>query len=133
MGEENNVVPTIPQVVTPVVETESQLTAPLIDHATRVTRVEERQAQHREEMIRQLAQLEERMATAASSQVESLRERIAGLEAKIAASAEKVETVVTPDAVELTTLPDVAPSPEPPEKLRQGMRHRRKAKRKGGK
>lgn len=127
MDEENNVVPTIPQVVTPVVETESQLTAPLIDHATRVTRVEERQAQHQQEMLRQLEQLEERMATAASSQVESLRERIAGLEEKIAANAIVAEKI--PDAVELTTLPDVAPSPEPPEKMRSGMRHRRKAKR----
>lgn len=113
------------QIITPVVETESKLTAPLIDHEGKITRIEERQAQHQEEMIRQLGELESRLVTATSSQVAGIEERIARLESKIAES-----TPVPDESVELT-LPDVETSPEPPEKIRQGLSHRRKARRKG--
>jgi hypothetical protein len=127
-GELRTIPEAATQIVTPVVETESKLTAPLIDHEGRVVRIEERQAQHQEEMVRQLAGLEERMQSASASQMASLQERFNALEARMAAPVE--EAGVPDESVELT-LPDVETSPEPPEKLRQGMRHRRKAKRKG--
>lgn len=113
------------QVITPVVETESKLTAPLIDHEGKITRIEERQAQHQEEMIRQLGELESRLVTATSGQIAGIEEKIARLESKLAES-----TPVPDESVELT-LPDVETSPAPPEKIRQGLRHRRKERRKG--
>ncbi len=116
------------QIITPVVETESKLTAPLIDHEGRVVRIEERQAQHQEETLRQLANLEERMQSATASQLAALQERFNALEAKLAAPTEEVG--LPDESVELS-LPEVEASPAPPEKLRQGMRHRRAAKRKG--
>lgn len=115
------------QVITPIVETESRLTTPLIDHAGKIAHIEERQAQHQEETLRQLAALEERMQNASTAQLSALQERFSALEAKLAAPAE--EAGLPDESVELT-LPDVEASPAPPEKVRQGIRHRRAEKRK---
>jgi hypothetical protein len=117
------------QVITPVVETESQLTAPLIDHASKIAHIEDQQARQQEESLRQIASLEERLTTATGSQVSALQARIDELEGRLAAPVQE-DLGIPDESVELT-LPDVEPSPEPPEKVRQGMRHRRKAKKKG--
>lgn len=127
-GEHSHDAPPVP-VVTPIVEKAAELTQPVIDHTEKITRIEERQAQHQEEMLRQLSGLEERLANATGSQIDSLLMRIAKLEDKIAATA---EPVIPDDSIELT-LPEIEPSPAPPEKARQGLRHRRIAKRKGKK
>lgn len=119
-----------PQIITPVVETESKLTAPLIDHEGKITRIEERQAQHQEEMARQLQGLEERLITATGSQVGALEHRIADMETRMNEERVAVSVEPEPEAVDLT-LPDVEASPAPPEKIRQGLSHRRKARRKG--
>ncbi|SRR6266567_1403335 len=109
-------------VVTPVVDTSDHLVAPVVDHTEKITRIEERQAQHQEELVRQLAALEERLQTASGAQVARLEEKIATLEGKLAQEA------APPESVELE-LPEVETSPAPPEKIRQGLRHRRKSKR----
>ncbi len=119
-----------PPVITPVIDAGSELVAPVVDHTEKITRIEERQAQHQEEMVRQLAGLEERLVTATSSQVAGIEERIVKLEEKIAASAAASAEEIVPDSVDMN-LPDVEASPAPPEKMRQGLSHRRKAKRKG--
>lgn len=128
MGDE---VETPTQVVTPVVETESHLTEPLIDHAGKIAHIEERQAHHETELVRQLGDLETRLQTATGAQVSSISERIAALEAKIEAlatpPAEEVEDI--PDEAVDFTPPEVEPSPAPPEKVRRGMRFRKKARR----
>ena len=117
----------IPTVVTqPIDQTGDALVTPIVDHTEKITRIEERQAQHQEEMIRQLSELEERLRTASSSQVEGLISRINALEEKLTASA-RVEA--TPHSVEIVP-PAIVTSPEPVEKIRQGLIHRRKAKRK---
>ena len=113
----------IPPVVAPVIDTGNELVAPVVDHTEKITRIEERQAQHQEEMIRQLGELESRLVTATSGQIAGIEEKIARLESKLAES-----TPVPDESVELT-LPDVETSPAPPEKIRQGLRHRRKARR----
>ncbi|SRR6266566_1832982 len=110
-------------VVTPVVETGNELVAPVVDHAERVTRIEERQAQHQEEMLRQIGELETRLQNASGEQVTRLEARIAELEGRLEREA------APPESVELE-LPDVETSPAPPEKIRQGLRHRRKERRK---
>lgn len=119
------------QVVTPVVETESHLTSPMIDHAGKIAHIEERQAHHETELVRQLGDLETRLQTATGEQVSSISERIAALEAKIEALAtpptEEIEEAPG-DAVDFTP-PEVEPSPAPPEKVRRGLRYRRKARR----
>jgi hypothetical protein len=116
--------PTVP-IVTPVVDTgERELIDPVINLTERATRIEEQQARHQEELVRQLGELETRLANASSSQVDSLRERIASLEAKL----EAATPPDVPESVELT-VPDIEASPAPPEKERRGLRHRRKAKR----
>lgn len=117
----------VPPVVAPVIDTGNELVAPVVDHTEKITRIEERQAQHQEEMLRELRGLEERLVTATGSQVGALEERIVKLEGQIAAAA---APVVPDESVELT-LPDVETSPAPPERIRQGLRHRRKERRKG--
>ena len=118
--------PEAPIIVPPVQEANHELVAPVVDHAEKITRLEEHQARQEEEYGRQLIELEGRLSTATGSQVSALEEKIAALEAKIEASAAApVEAV--PDAVDFS-VPDVEPSPAPPEKIRQGMRHRRKAR-----
>jgi len=125
---EHEIIPPVP-IVQPVVETANdELVAPVIDHAEKITRIEERQSQHQVEMMRQLGELESRLVTATGSQVGALEQRIADLEGKIAANAENVG--VPDESIELE-LPEVETSPAPPEKMKQGMRHRRKARRKG--
>jgi hypothetical protein len=118
-------------IVTPVVETESHLTEPLIDHAGKIAHIEERQSQHELELVRQLGDLETRLQSATGSQVSAISERIAALEAKIEAMApppvEEAEDI--PDEAVEFAEPEVEPSPAPPEKVRKGLRHRRKARR----
>lgn len=119
------------QIVTPVIETESHLTEPLIDHAGKIAHIEERQSQHELELVRQLGDLETRLQTAQGSQVSAISERIAALETKIEALAAPPveETEDLPDEAVEFTEPEVETSPAPPEKLRKGLRHRRKARR----
>lgn len=117
----------VPPVVTPVVETESKLTEPLIDHAGKIAHIEERQAHHEQELLRQISDLESRLANATGSQISAIEARIAGLESKLEEAAKPVEEAPD-DAVEFS-VPDVEQSPEPPEKVRRGLRHRRKARR----
>jgi hypothetical protein len=116
--------PAAPPIVQPIVEASDELVAPVIDHAEKIVRIEERQAQHQREMIEQLAQLEERLLHASSSQIDGLMTRINDLESNTAKS---TESAMPDESIELE-LPEVEPSPAPPEKLKQGMRHRRKAK-----
>lgn len=113
--------------VTAVVDAGSELTQPVVDHAERITRVEEQQARAQEDRFREMRELEERLLSASNSQVEGLREQIAALTARIEAVPQEVPEE---ENVELE-LPDVDASPAPPEKVRQGLRHRRKAKKKG--
>ena len=118
--------PVVPPVVAPVIDTGNELVAPVVDHTEKITRIEERQAQHQEEMMRELRGLEDRLVTATGSQVAAIEERMARLETRIEAAASPDPV---PESVELT-LPEVEASPAPPEKIRQGLSHRRKAKRK---
>lgn len=137
MGVENTTTTSeqIP-VIQPVVETGQQLVQPVVDHTEKITRIEERQAQQEEKLSRQLFELEDRLANASGERARQLEEKIAGLEAKLAEQAtapvEATEQAPT-DAVELAA-PEVEASPAPPEKLRKGMRHRKRARRaaKGG-
>lgn len=116
-------------VVAPVIDTGNELTQPVVDHTEKITRLEERQAQMQEDRFREMRELEERLMSATASQAQGLQERIAALEAKIEAAA--TETAEVPEAGVEVVLPEVENSPAPPEKIRQGMRHRRKARRKG--
>lgn len=125
--------PEVPQVITPVVETESKLTEPLIDHASKIAHIEERQSQHEVELVRQLGDLESRLQTATASQASAIEERIARIETRLeemaAAATTPVEEVEElPDAVEFGE-PEVEQSPAPPEKMARGIRARRKARR----
>ena len=117
-----------PAVITPVVETESKLTAPLIDHEGKITRIEERQAQHEERLMRELGELESRLSTARESELSSIREQIAHVESRLEELVIKPAEQVPETAVELAE-PELEPSPAPPEKVRRGMRHRKRARR----
>lgn len=122
-----NIPDPVPTVVTqPVDATGDALVDPIVSHTEKITRIEERQAQHQEAMVRQLEELEERLRNASSSQVEGLIERINTLEAKLT---ESTRVEATPHSVEIVP-PAIVTSPEPVEKIRQGLIHRRKARRK---
>lgn len=125
-------------VITPVVETESHLTEPLISHEGKIAHLEEAQSRYAEDLTRQIAELETRLQAAISAnnreQATRVESRITELESKLS----KVEDVPAEAAsdlpsggVEINTPPEVEPSPQPPEKVRKGLRHRRRARRKG--
>ena len=118
-----------PAPVTAVVDAGSELTQPIVDHTEKITRLEEQQARMQEERFREMRELEERLLNATASQAQGLQERMAALEAKMEAAA--TETAEVPEAGVDVVLPEVEDSPAPPEKMKQGMRHRRKARRKG--
>lgn len=129
MGEGEHTHEQVP-VIAPVVSTGDALVAPVVDHAAKIAEIEQKQAQHEEKLFRELGELESRLRNASGDELRMLAERIAGVESKLEAAAmETVETV--PDAVELAA-PEVENSPAPPEKERRGLRHRRRARRKGG-
>ena len=125
--------PQVPPVVAPVIEAGTELTAPVIDHTEKITRIEERQAQHEERLMRELGELESRLSTARDSEISAIREHIARVESKLEELARPVEQV--PETVEDTAVelaePEVESSPAPPEKVRRGIRHRKRARRKG--
>lgn len=122
-----NVPDPVTPVVAPVHEASNELVAPVVDHTEKITRIEERQAQQQEEYIRKIAELEDRLRTASSDKVAGIETRIAELEGKIATQNAAIKA--TPQSVDLV-VPDVVPSPAPPERVRQGLSHRRKARRK---
>lgn len=122
-----------PQVITPVVETESKLTEPLIDHASKIAHIEERQSQHELELVRQLGDLEGRLQTATTSQAAAIEDRIARIESRleeIASAATKPVEEELPGGVEFE-VPEIEDSPEPPQKVRKGIQARRKNRRGG--
>lgn len=122
----------VPQIVAPVVHAGEDLTDPVIQHTEKITRIEERQAQQEERLIRELGDLESRVRNASEETAQGLYRRISEIEDKITALAEKpVEAAedAPGEAVEFVE-PVVEPSPAPPEKERRGLRHRRKARKK---
>lgn len=127
MGDDNVAPP-----VTTVVEGGKELTAPVVEHTERITRIEEHQAQQEEKLYRDLQSLREELANASSEQISGIHSRMDAIETKLsellAKSTEEVEEVPE-GAVEMVT-PEVQVNPEPPEKQRQSRRFKRKARRK---
>jgi hypothetical protein len=114
-------------VVNPIINAGEELTQPVIDHTEKITRIEERQAQHEVELLRQLTELEGRLQTATASQAQAIEERMARIEAKLEeTAAAPIEAI--PEAVDFD-VPPIEESPAPPEKVKRGVRARRKAKR----
>lgn len=100
-----------------------ELVQPVVDHAERLTRMEERQARQEEEHARQLYEMESRINESVSARLSALEEaaRAAAEAAAEAAAAPPEEAAATLE--EEVEVPHVAP-----EKPR-GMRRRRKARR----
>jgi hypothetical protein len=120
-----------PPVIAPVIDAGNELVAPVIDHAEKITHLEERQSQQEEAFYRRLSELQQELTTATGSQVAAIEERMAGIERKLeemaTPPAEAIEDV--PDEAVEFAEPEVESSPAPPEKVRKGLRHRRKARR----
>jgi len=118
-------------IITPVVETESRLTQPVIDHAEKIAELGNRQGQYEERLTRELSELESRLQSATGERERVLLERIAGIEAKLEAAVETpVEETVAAggEAVEGAqelVAPEVEPQPKP-KKRRIGSRRRRR-------
>jgi hypothetical protein len=121
------------KIVTPVVETESKLTAPLIEHEGRVTRIEEEQKRIAEQYARDLLALEERLNSATGDQARIIEEKINRIESRLEEIANRtVETTeeVPEDLGVDLQLPEIETSPKPPENKPKGRRNRLKARRK---
>jgi hypothetical protein len=116
-----------PQVV-PVVQPANELIAPVVDHAEKITRIEEKQAQHEQELFRQLSELESRLSNASKEDAERLYTRINELETKLEAMATKPAEELD-EAVDFE-VPPIEESPAPPEDMPRGRRAKRKARRK---
>lgn len=120
-------------IVQPVIEAGSAVVQPVVDHAAKIAAIEERESQRQVEHARELAELEERLRSATGNQLDSILERIGKIEEAQAASAQAAaEEIADKEGVELA-IPEVENSPAPPERIRQGMRHRRKARKAGNK
>lgn len=102
-----------------VVNVPQELTAPVVDHAERIARIEERQARRDEELAQQLAALEGRLS-------EGFNTRMSAYEAAIAKAAEEAEAA--PEEVEELGEEEVE-VPRVQERPR-GIHGRRKARRK---
>ena len=117
-------------ITTPVVETESRLTQPVIDHAEKIAELGNRQGQYEERLTRELSELESRLQSATGERERVLLERIAGIEAKLEAAVETPveETVAaggeTVEGAQELVAPEVEPQPKP-KKRRIGSRRRR--------
>jgi len=118
-------------IITPVVETESRLTQPVIDHAEKIAELGNRQGQYEERLTRELSELESRLQSATGERERVLLERIAGIEAKLEAAVETPveETVAaggeTVEGAQELVAPEVEPQPKP-KKRRIGSRRRRR-------
>jgi hypothetical protein len=134
----DNIVPQAPPVIAPVVHAGTELTQPVIDVTQKVAHLEEQQRQKEEELYREIGRIEDRVRSSHEESQTFVREKLAALEAKLEALAapvapvEQVAQEVPETAVEMAT-PVIEQSSAPPEKVRRGIRGRRKAKRKGGK
>lgn len=101
----------------------SELVQPVVDHAERLTRLEERQAQHEVDVMRRLDEAESRINESVSSRLSALEEAArAAAEAAAEAAAAPVEETeeLAEDEIDV---PHVAPE------KRKGIRGRRKARR----
>jgi hypothetical protein len=120
-----------PPVIAPVIDTGNELVAPVVDHAEKITRLEEKQNQQEEAFYRRLSELQQELTTATGSQVAVIEERMSSIERKLdemaTPAADAVEDI--PDEAVEFAEPKVESSPAPPEKLRRGIKHRRKARR----
>ena len=119
-------------VIQPVIDTgEKELVDPVLNLTEKTTRIEERQAQQEERLVRQIGEVEERLQNATGEHARHLEERLSQLEARLEEAlshpAKEVEHPVA-GAVELAE-PVVESSPAPPEKVRRGLRARRRARR----
>lgn len=115
--------PPTPAPTTIVQDAPDELVQPVIDHTERLTRLEERQAQHEVDVMRRLDEAESRINENVSSRLSALEEaaRAAAAAAAEAAAAPVEETEeLAEDEIEV---PRVAPE------KRKGIRGRRKARR----
>lgn len=118
-------------ITTPVVETESRLTQPVIDHAEKIAELGNRQGQYEERLTRELSDLESRLQNATGERERLLQERIAGIEAKLEAAVETpVEETAqaggeTVEGAQELVAPEVETQPKP-KKRRIGSRRRRR-------
>ena len=118
-------------IITPVVETESRLTQPVIDHAEKIAELGNRQGQYEERLTRELSELESRLQNATGERERLLQERIAGIEARLEAAVETPveETVAaggeTIEGAQELVAPEVEAQPKP-KKRRIGSRRRRR-------
>ena len=118
-------------ITTPVVETESRLTQPVIDHAEKIADLGNRQGQYEERLTRELSELENRLQNATGERERLLQERIASIEARLEAAAETPveETVAaggeTVEGAQELVAPEVETQPKP-KKRRIGSRRRRR-------
>lgn len=74
-AQEEEEIPAAP-VQTVVQQPAQELTAPVIDHADRLARIEERQARHEEELGRRLMEVEDRVTTGVNTRLSSIEERL---------------------------------------------------------
>lgn len=116
------------QIVTPVVETESKLVEPVLNHAVKISALEERHARHEERLTRELSDLEARVASATGERERVLQERITAIEARLEEASQAGEQA-TEQAVEGAAefvAPDVEETPAAEKRRRIGSRKRRK-------
>ena len=131
MPEEQQPVPA----PTPVVPAVPELTQPVIDHASAIAQLQERQAKHVEDMAREMSGLEERILSAHSEGNRQLEERLnarlAALEQRASKAAEEAAAAVEEPPEEAEELvEDAVEVPRVAEKPR-GLRRRRKARKAG--
>lgn len=101
----------------------SDLVQPVVDHAERLTRLEERQARHEEEVARRLAETESRVNESVSARLSALEEAT-----RAAAAAAAEAAVAPPEEVEELAEDEVEVPRVHTEKPR-GIHGRRKARR----
>lgn len=118
-----------------IVQTGAELVQPLVDHAEKITRLENEVAKYDVELARRIGSLRDEITQEMNSRMTGHNERIDALAKRLddlLALAEEVpeEVVEAPEEVAETVVPEVVePKPEQkPENAPKGMLARRKAK-----
>ena len=115
--------PPAPAPTTIVQDAPDELVAPVVDHAERLTRLEERQTQHEIDIGRRLDEAESRINESVSARLSALEEA-----ARAAAAAAAEAAAAPPEEAEELVEDEVEVPHVAPEKKR-GIRNRRKARR----
>jgi hypothetical protein len=94
-GEHTHEIPPVP-IVTPIVNTGSELVQPVVDHAAKITEIEGRQSAQEDRLMSQIGEVRSDIARMIEESSTGWQGRVSALEDKLAALLDKSEALTAP-------------------------------------